>query len=84
MSDYELHVQLAAKGMAERDSHPMPESVKTPEAFYEVMAGAALDAIGLRDLLDRLERAERDLEMTYDAAREAEAKAANARHGRST
>ena len=84
MSDYEWHVQLAAKGMAARDSHPMPNSVKTPEAFYEVMAGAALDAIGLRDLLDRLERAERDREMNFDALREAEAKAENARHCRST
>jgi hypothetical protein len=45
MSDYEWLVELAAKGMAERDNHPMPRSVTTPEAFYEVMARAALDAI---------------------------------------
>ena len=32
VSDYEWLVELAAKGMAERDNHPMPKSVTTPEA----------------------------------------------------
>ena len=40
--------------MAERDTHPMPAFVTTPEAFYKVMAGAALEAIDLRAILDRL------------------------------
>jgi hypothetical protein len=53
-SDYEWHVERAAKGMAERDTHPMPTFVTTPEAFYKVMAGAALEAIDLRAILDRL------------------------------
>jgi hypothetical protein len=61
MSDYELLVELAAKGMAERDNHPMPKSVTTPEAFYEVMARAALDAIGLQTLLEEVARAEQEL-----------------------
>ena len=61
--DYEWHVEMAAKGMAERDNHPMPKSVTTPEAFYEVMAGAALDGIDLRALLERVARAERELEI---------------------
>jgi hypothetical protein len=85
--DYEWHVALAAKGMAERDNHPMPKSVTTPEAFYEIMARAALDAIGLAALLERVaraERAERDLEITQEALRQADTKAENARHGRST
>jgi hypothetical protein len=54
-------VELAAKGMAERDNHPMPKSVTTLEAFYEVMARAALDAIGLQALLEELARAEQEL-----------------------
>jgi hypothetical protein len=49
-SDFARYVEVAAKGMAERDSHPMPESVTTPEAFYKVMAAAALEAIGPRAL----------------------------------
>ena len=61
MSDYERLVELAAKGMAERDNYPMPKSVTTPEAFYEVMACAALDAMGLQALLEELARAEREL-----------------------
>jgi len=61
VSDYESLVELAAKGMAERDNHPMPTSVTTPGAFYEVMARAALDAIGLQALLEELVRAEQDL-----------------------
>jgi len=60
MSDYEWLVELAAKGMAERDNHPMPRSVTTPEAFYEVMARAALEAIGLQTLLEELARAEQE------------------------
>jgi hypothetical protein len=62
MSDYEWMVALAAKGMAERDNHPMPKSVTTPEAFYEVMARAALDAIGLQSLLEELAGAVQELE----------------------
>ncbi len=61
MSDYEWLVELAAKGMAERDDRPMPKSVTTHEAFYEVMARAALDAIGLPALLEELARAEEEL-----------------------
>jgi hypothetical protein len=61
MSDYEWLVELAAKGMAERDNHPMPKSVTTLEAFYEVMARAALNAIGLQALLEELARAEQEL-----------------------
>jgi hypothetical protein len=61
VSDYEWLVELAAKGMAERDDRPMPKSVTTPEAFYEVMARAALDAIGLPALLEELARAEQEL-----------------------
>jgi hypothetical protein len=61
MSDYEWLVELAAKGMAERDNHPMPKSVTTPEAFYEVMARAALDAMGLQTLLEELARAEQEV-----------------------
>ena len=60
--DYEWLVEMAAKGMAERDNHPMPKSVNTPKAFYEVMAGAAFDAIGLQALLERVARAEREPE----------------------
>jgi hypothetical protein len=61
MSDYQSLVELAAKGMAERDNHPMPKSVTTPEAFYEIMASAALDAIGLQTLLEEFARAEQEL-----------------------
>ena len=66
MSDYEWLVELAAKGMAERDNHPMPKSVTTPEAFYEVMARAALDAIGLQALLGELAGAEQELKNADD------------------
>jgi hypothetical protein len=65
--DYEWLVELAAKGLAERDNHAMPKSVTTPEAFYEVMARAALDAIGLPALLERVARAERKLRTTDEA-----------------
>jgi hypothetical protein len=82
VSDYEWHVELAAKGMAERDNHPMAKSVTTPEAFYEVMARAALDAAGLRTLLERLARAERDLETTQEALRRADADSEHGRHRR--
>ena len=80
VSDYEWHVELAAKGLAQRDRYPMPSSVTTPEGFYEVMAGAALDATGLRDLLARVARAERNIEVIQDALRQADAKAENACH----
>ena len=80
VSDYEWHVELAAKGLAQRDKRPMPPSVTTPEGFYEIMAGAALDASGLRDLLERVARAERNLEAIQDAIRQADAKAEDARH----
>jgi len=60
-------VGLAAKGLRERDNHPMPKSVTTPEAFYEVMARAALDAMGLPALLERVARAERKLNITDEA-----------------
>ena len=61
MSEYEWLVELAAKGMAERDNHPLPKSVTSPEAFYEVMARAALDGAGLQALLEDLARAEQEL-----------------------
>ena len=80
VSDYEWQVRLAAKGMAERDNHPMPKSVTTPEAFYDVMAAAALDAIGLPALIERVTRAERDLEIIREALGRADATAKNARH----
>lgn len=80
VSDYEWQVRLAAKGLAERDKHPMPTSATTPEAFYEVMAAAALDAIGLPALQERVTRAERDLELIQDALRLADTKAKSARH----
>jgi hypothetical protein len=60
VSEYERLVELAAKGIAERDNHPMP-TVTTPEAFYEIMARAALDAMGLQTLLEELARAEQEL-----------------------
>jgi len=62
--DYERHVRIAAKGLAQRDSYSMPRTVATPGAFYEVMARAALDAIDLRALLERVARAERGLNST--------------------
>ena len=73
VSDYEWLVELAAKGMAERDNHPMPKSVTTPEQFYEVEARAALDAISLRALLDEVGalRAERELRIAEEAPAEA-------------
>lgn len=54
LSDYDYLVELAAKALAERDNHPMPEWVTTPEAFYVVMAREALDAIGLLAILAQL------------------------------
>src|SRR6516165_12780233 len=78
VSNYEWHVELAAKGLAQRDKRPMPPSVTTPEGFYEIMAGAALDAAGLRDLLERVARAERNLEdIQNDASRRGGAQAEN-------
>jgi len=82
-ADYEWQVTLAAKGLAERDNHPMPKSATTPEAFYEVMAAAALDATNLRGLLERATRAERELETIQDALRRADLEAKDARHQRS-
>ena len=82
MSDYEWLVELAAKGLRGADNHPMPKSVTTPEAFYEVMARAALEAMGLPALLERVARAERELEITGEALLQADAKAKNARHRR--
>ena len=67
VSEYERLVELAAKGLAERDNHPMPRSVTTPGEFYEVMAGAALDAIGLRELLDEVEASREQRELTVPA-----------------
>lgn len=77
--DYRWHVEMAAKGMAELDSRPMPKTVTTPKAFYEGMADAALDAIGLRALLERLARTERELEITQETFRRT---GANSEHGR--
>jgi hypothetical protein len=64
VSDYHGHVELAAKGLAQRDKVPMPPWVTTPEGFYELMAAAALDATGLRDLLERVARAEPSIART--------------------
>jgi hypothetical protein len=82
VSDYEWLVELAAKGMAERDNHPVPKSVATPEAFYEVMARAALDAADIPALLERTAQAERNLETTQEALRQADANTEHARHRR--
>ena len=79
--EYEWQVKLAAKGLAERDSRLMPKSI-TPEAFYEIMAAAALDATDLRALLERATRAERELETIQDALRRADTEAKDARHQR--
>ena len=80
MSDYQSQLKLAAKGLAERDNHPMPSSVTTPEAFYEVMAAAVLEAIDLPALLGRVAQAELELEIIQDALRQADTEARNARH----
>jgi hypothetical protein len=69
VSDFEWQVELAAKGLRERDQYPMPKSVTTPEAFYEVMAGAALEAIDLPALLDRLASVEEELETLRHTSR---------------
>ena len=82
VSDYEWYVELAGKGLAQREKFPMPPSVTTPEAFYGIMAAAALDAIGLRALLDRTAQAERNLETIQEELRQADAKAEQARHRR--
>lgn len=73
------YVKVAAKGMAERDTRSMPESVTTPEAFYQVMAGAALDAVGFRALVERLARAERERETTREPLRRTGARSKHAR-----
>ena len=79
ISGYQQYVKAAAKGMAERDNHPMPESVTTPEAFYEVMAGAALDAVGFRALVEQLARAMREPGITEESLRRAGARSKHAR-----
>ena len=80
MLDYKQQVKLATKGLAERDNQPMPKSVTTPEAFYEVMATAVLDAIDLPALLERVTRAERELEIIQEALGRADTEARKARH----
>jgi hypothetical protein len=82
ISDYHRYVKAAAKGMAKRDNHPMPGFVTTPEAFYEVMAGAALDAVGFRALVQRLARAAREPEKTQEASRRPGTRSKLARHRR--
>ena len=82
MSDYEWLVELAAKGMAERDNHPMPKSVTTPEAFYEVMARAAFDAADIPALLERTAQAEQSIETIQEAVRQADSSTEHARHRR--
>jgi hypothetical protein len=82
VSDYEWYVELAGKGLAQREKFPMPPSVTTPEAFYGIMAAAALDAIGLRALLNRMAQGERNLETIQDELRQADANAEKARHRR--
>jgi hypothetical protein len=79
ISGYHQYVKVAAKGMAERDSHSMPESVTTPEAFYEVMADAALDAVGFRALVERLARAMREPGTTQESLRRVSARSKHAR-----
>ena len=81
-ADYDWQITLAAKGLAERDNYPMPKTVTTPKAFYEIMAAAALDATDLRSLLERATRAERELEIIQDALRRADIDAKEARHQR--
>ena len=71
-------MKLAAKGLAERARRPMP--VMTDKAFYEVMAAAALDAIDLPALLERVTRAERELEIVQEALTRADTEAKRARH----
>ena len=80
MSDYEWLVELAAKGMAERDNHPMPKSVTTPEAFYEVMARAPLMP-QTSALLERTAQAEQSIETIQEAVRQADSSTEHVRHG---
>ena len=56
------------RGWPGGDSRPTPRSVTTPEAFYEVLARAALDAIGLRAILEDLARADKELNIIADEA----------------
>ena len=79
-SDFALYVAVAARGMAERDRYPMPESVTTPEAFYIVMAAAALDAIGPSALLGVTGRKSRRPEVTKEPRRRPEANSKRGRH----
>jgi hypothetical protein len=79
ISSYHQYVKVAAKGMAERDNHPLPESVTTPDAFYEVMAESALDAVGFSALVERLARAMREPGITQESLRRAGARSKHAR-----
>ena len=81
-SDLEGYVAVAAKGMAERDSHPMPVSVTTPEAFYKIMAAAALKAIGPRALLGLTNMKEREPNITQEPRRPPGVNSKRARHRR--
>jgi hypothetical protein len=81
-SDFDRYVEVAAKGMAERDSYPMPESVTTPEAFYKVMAAAALEAIGPRALLGVSSAHRGKPESPQEPRRRPDTNAKRARHRR--
>jgi hypothetical protein len=78
-SECEQYVKLAASGMAQRDNYPMPRSVTTPQAFYEIMAGAALDAIDFPALLGRLEQTKQQLLVTQEILRLAESNSEDSR-----
>ena len=81
-SDFDRYVEVAAKGMAERDSYPMPESVTTPEAFYKVMAAAALEAIGRRALPGVTSAHGRRSESTQEQRRRPDTNSKRVRHRR--
>ena len=57
VSEYREFERLAAKGLAERETYPLPKSVTTSAGFYELMAREALNAMSLRSLLERVEAA---------------------------
>jgi hypothetical protein len=84
MSEYGRYVEASAKGIAERDTYPMPRSVATRKAFYEIMADAALEAIDLRSLMESLPRADRQLKIgrAHSVARTPEAGSAPGGSGR--
>jgi hypothetical protein len=81
-SDFDRYVEVAAKGMAERDSYPMPESVTTPEAFYKIMAAAALEAIGPRALPGVTSAHRGKPERTQEPRRRPDANSKRVRHRR--